>query len=524
MSNYFDRVEQELREAVRRRAHVPWHVRLRPPVSRPVVVVVACLVAAGSALAATGVFRTGAPVGADVTAVPDAREGVVIPRSVHLLSLRVPDPNGGPPWGLRVARTTRGLMCAQFGRVVSGRLGVLGQDGVFADDGAFHPLSADYLNGIGCGTEDAYGHAFVNEQMYALAASALIGERQHASGGCYTAAPAPRACPPGDLRDVLFGLLGPDAVSVTHVDTAGGSATIATAGGDGAYLVVLPHTTTPCAPPRPSCRIGQGGVTVGPELEASEVIRAVSYRDGRSCRLLTPVEVAHLQAAEDARFRAALRARYPKIYRAIYRSDPHLLGSLGALTSRERAAYEALRSPYLRAANGKTCPSVGYMAKPVAHFTPAQIASPIRVRAVPARFYCEKPELTVPCNTRVPRGYRRLDISARRPQLLLLIEFTARAAVTNFDSHYEINMSTPDDRGNPACPAPGGGSFGPTQVNLRAGQRVRYSMFVNPRCRGVSHIRVGFVTVVGPSGSMPVPGLPGQSAEIPVGHLDFTIP
>jgi hypothetical protein len=108
--------------------------------------------------------------------------------------------------------------------------------------------------------------------------------------------------------------------------------------------------------------------------------------------------------------------------------------------------------------------------------------------------------------------------------MLIVIEFTARAAVTNFDSHYEINRSNPSDPRKPKCLAAGGESFGPTQVNLRAGQRVRYTDFVNPDCPGNAHITVGFVTVNGPSGSMPVPGLPGQSAEIPVGQTDFKIP
>ena len=82
MSDYFDRVEQGLREAVRRGAHLPWYARLRPRLSRPVVVAAACLLVTGSALAATGVFRTGAPVGAEVPANPTANEGAVLPASI----------------------------------------------------------------------------------------------------------------------------------------------------------------------------------------------------------------------------------------------------------------------------------------------------------------------------------------------------------------------------------------------------------------------------------------------------------
>jgi hypothetical protein len=110
------------------------------------------------------------------------------------------------------------------------------------------------------------------------------------------------------------------------------------------------------------------------------------------------------------------------------------------------------------------------------------------------------------------------------PADLLVVEFTARVAVTNFDSHFEINTTDPISRVKPRCTESGGGSFGPTNTNLRAGQRVRYVTFFNPQCPGVSHITVGLVTVNGPSGSMPVPGLPGQSPEIPVGHTSIKLP
>jgi hypothetical protein len=41
---------------------------------------------------------------------------------------------------------------------------------------------------------------------------------------------------------------------------------------------------------------------------------------------------------------------------------------------------------------------------------------------------------------------------------------------------------------------------------------------------GKAHITVGYVTVNGPSGSAPVPGLPGQSVEIPLRQTDFKVP
>jgi hypothetical protein len=43
--------------------------------------------------------------------------------------VRTADPRGGPPWGIRVYRSSRGYYCAQYGRVVDGRLVRIGRDG-----------------------------------------------------------------------------------------------------------------------------------------------------------------------------------------------------------------------------------------------------------------------------------------------------------------------------------------------------------------------------------------------------------
>ena len=388
MSDYFERVEQGMREAVRCGTHVPWYLRLRPRPSRPVVVVLACLIATGSALAATGVLRTGEPVGATVGAIPNAAEGVTVPGSVHLLGLRVADPGGGPPWGLRVLRTTRGLMCVQVGRVLDGRIGVLGQDGAFENDGAFHPLSVNFLDGSGCGTEDARGDAFVNEQLHGTPASALSADRQHVSGGCYAANSSSRSCPPSDLRDVYFGLLGPDAVSITHLTPTGGVATTPTAGRDGAYLIVLPHTAMRCGSYQLFCARNQRYSTGGPELQPSEAIHAVNYRGAPSCELRTPAELAYSQGLNSAKFRAALRASSPAIYRVLYRDERYVRGSMGALTPSEIHTFDTLRAPYVRALL-RRCPAVGYVAAPAPQLTPAASSS-VSVHAEPARLLLRK--------------------------------------------------------------------------------------------------------------------------------------
>ena len=78
-------------------------------------------------------------------ATPNAGIGVPAPGGSRLLALRTADPQGGPPWGMRLVHTTRGEICVQIGRLADGQLGQLGIDGAFHDDGRFHPLAPDIL-------------------------------------------------------------------------------------------------------------------------------------------------------------------------------------------------------------------------------------------------------------------------------------------------------------------------------------------------------------------------------------------
>jgi hypothetical protein len=401
----------------------------------------------------------------EVGATATAYEGSVIPSSVHLLSLRVRDPEGGPAWGLRLLRTTRGLLCLQPGRVVDGRLGVLGEDGAFADDGAFHPYSTGFLGSRGCGTLDGGGDAFLNEQLHGIPASGLLDDRRYTAGGCYGAAAKEASCPATDLRTVYFGLLGPDAVSITHRTPKGAIESNATVAPYGAYLVVLPYSGARTCDGL-FCSRGRFS-TGGPELRPDQVIAEAHYSDAPPCR-----------APSSARL------------------------SL------------------------KGCPVVGYVAAAGSRATPtpAELAAPVTARVVSARHYCEHEASIVACDHGVPRGYRRIAMLGP-PEVLVVVHFDARRAVTSFDSHYEIETARPGGASTrllaPLC---AGGTFGPTQTDLRAGQDVRYTMFADARCRGTERIEVGYVQVDGPSGSMPVPGLPGQSAAIPVGQTSVAIP
>lgn len=135
---------------------------------------VGALLVAATAMAASGLL-TGEPVRnpPGVTFKADEGLGKPVPDQTNLLDLRVPDPAGGPPWGMRTVRTTRGLGCVQIGRVVEGKLGVLGQNGAFGDDGRFHELPADGLTEAYCEQPDGAGNVFIAISYQGMPASAL---------------------------------------------------------------------------------------------------------------------------------------------------------------------------------------------------------------------------------------------------------------------------------------------------------------------------------------------------------------
>jgi hypothetical protein len=520
MTDYFDHVERSLRQAVRERKHLPWHARLLTRRSRPAMLVAVVLLGGGTALAATGVLRTGASVSSEVQPTPFAAEGTVIASSVHVLPIRVADPEGGPPWGLRAARTSRGLLCIQVGRVVAGRVGVLGEDGAFRDDGAFHPFSMGYISGLGCATEDGRGDAFINYELHGIPASGLLDNRRDVSGGCYSASTRPRTCPPSELREVYFGMLGPDATTITAQTAHGGTTVVPTDAPYGAYLVVLPHTEHRCRPGMLFC--SPGGYTFSPTLPINEAITAVGYRNAPPCRLPDPEEILQRRHRDELRLREKLRITRPDIYARIYRNGRPFPSGIGALSPHQIAQLETLRVPIRF--REPSCPAVGFVARgPQSELTTSQLASPVTAHLVRARRYCERSETLISCGHSVPRGYKPVATGGP-PEVLLVVNFTARQAVTSFDSHYEIETSVPQDPRHPGFQEGCGGTFGPTQTNLRAGQNVNYRTFLNARCHGITHVTVAYVTVNGPSGAMPVPGLAGQSAPIPVGKTTITLP
>jgi hypothetical protein len=234
MSDYFAQVEQELRAAAVRRAHMPWYRRLlaSSPAGPRVAVIAIGFVFATTAitLAGTGVILTGSPVQETATPSPTVGDGIPVTGATRLLSLRAPDPAGGLPWGMRVLHTTRGLVCVQ-----NGQLGQLGTDGAFHDDGRFHPLPAaalpDVIGGPG-------GFSYENcASPHATYSGDAVGLMLSAASN-----PPAGAAPLADRREISFGLLGVHARTITYRE-GGETVTHPVLPGLGAYLIVQRYTS-----------------------------------------------------------------------------------------------------------------------------------------------------------------------------------------------------------------------------------------------------------------------------------------
>jgi hypothetical protein len=212
---------------------------------------------------------------------PRAELGALTPGTVRLLPVSTPDPDGGPPWGLRVLSTTRGVGCIQVGRLLDGKLGALGQDGAFGDDGRFHELPVNSsFDQFSCAALDGKGRIFNNVTQGDLAASAVWFGGPHACVPAGTTAAAnpgkAKLCPQGDERNVYYGLLGPEATSITSV-LEGKRRTVPTIGADGAYLLVT-H-----APRHQLFDFPQAGTADVVPVDGP--ITEIHYRGGATCHL-----------------------------------------------------------------------------------------------------------------------------------------------------------------------------------------------------------------------------------------------
>jgi len=368
------------------------------------------------------------------------------------------------------------MTCFQVGREQSGRIGAVGAYGSFGDDGRFHPFT---LSDVGFGTcvpDDAHQHAFDNV-AYANAPASASGEpcQTFARGfpphlparlkARLTAQSHAADCEPRNQRLVAFGLLGPDATSVTY-RTAYGTATTQTHGPDGAYLIVEPVNPAICGT---QCGYSGGGAGTAMSLPVG-LIATITYRDAPACH------------------------------------GPPLTNNRPTLQRFDH------------------CHDVGYVAPDHAKVTEADVASPVHVQPMPARYYCiqegiyQPNVLRIPCNGRVPDGYVR--IAGGASQLMVYISWTARQPVTNVNqSTYSIQITNPR-----RCGAGGQGDGG-TQTLIRAGTRITRDVEVSRRCAGTYRGTVVYEPSLGPAGQggagPPQPGAPGTYL---VGRFSIVVP
>src|SRR3984957_12733008 len=296
-------LERDLREAANRRhvsgaeaggggTHARLGVRARMRGLRLPLIVFGCLLASATiALAAGGVILTGAPVSPEEKLDPNVGEGVPARGASQLLALGVPAPEGGLPWGMRVVHTTRGEVCVQIGRVENGQLGELGIDGVFHDDGRFHPLPADVLpetSRVGGKVNDEDATEAVSCHF---AGQVVVGGHIGVDRSAGAADGGERKRPLGELRNIYYGMLGAPAVSVSY-KTGKIGRTLAVLQPFGAYLIVRRAA--------PKELEGSGRESLGSEgdLPASAPLTAITYRlGGKLCQrgpVLPPGGVEHL--------------------------------------------------------------------------------------------------------------------------------------------------------------------------------------------------------------------------------------
>jgi hypothetical protein len=401
---------------------------------------------------------------------------------------RATDPAGGLPWGIRIVRTS-GWTCLQLGRLRGDQLGVIDEDGSFGNTGRFHPFGPSTTNQARCAPDDRDGHAFMTIELGSEAASGAGGGYQGVSG-CRPASevarmrqvlarirrlrgrpivlPTPTVCPPGDLRFIQYGLLGPDATSVIYTYDRRPEVE-PTHGVDGAYLVVGPATPRFCAQlPRYSfC----GSTGDAPNSIFGGMILSARYRSGRTCQP------------------AGLDTRLPAMV--------------------------------------VQCPRVGYIA-PRPTVRDSLLTAPVSVRVVPARRYCWKPESRpvygfgtaaasdlgnyLPCNGALPARDEHPGLVEHG--LLVVFSWTARQPVTSANTEYEYFL------GSGSC----GGEGGSTSGRITAGERLTRGIVVQSGCRGRVTGAVGYEPDLGPGGGGFAGADPGHDGSLLVGSFTITIP
>jgi hypothetical protein len=208
---------------------------------RPAIVLAAALVlASGTAVAATQLFGPPVRAGLVLTGAPKPGQALLLP-------LRVADPAGGFPWGVRIytrrlASGAGGLSCLQVGRVLDGELGVIGEDGAFGDDGLFHALPIEPLRGCAEAGAASWYPEYVLASAYTgsgTCAAPLAGLESPSSPTRELTRGA-RACPTSDLRLVVYGIANRQAKTVRLAGSFGVDTQRLVPADQGAFIFVLP--------------------------------------------------------------------------------------------------------------------------------------------------------------------------------------------------------------------------------------------------------------------------------------------
>ena len=173
-----------------------------------------------------------------------------------------------------------------------------------------------------------------------------------------------------------------------------------------------------------------------------------------------------------------------------------------------------------RASLFSSCPPVGFVAPRRTVPSARRLASPISVRKLAARSYCDQRtgNAIVPCEGAPPPGFQRIAHEGE-PVVLVRVSFVSHVAIKSSASYYNLEF---EFSRSPSCKE--GGMGGPTDYDIRAGQRVRFDTLIPKSCVGAVHGKIAYVPTSGPASSMPIVGLPGQSRSIPVGRFSFRVP
>jgi hypothetical protein len=487
----------------------------------------------------------------------------VIP-GTRMLPIQVADPDGGPPWGLRLVKTTRGDTCIQVGRVEDGELGSLGIDYSWGNDHKFHPISPN--DGVAdiCGATDGAGQGFVSSTEHGWPASAFTPS-DYGSGTafsyCQSASPVaemkarlnqfPKGsksralfeqilkrqeaavarskiheCPAGSLRMIFVGLLGPDAKSIVYTSPSGAARTEDTVGGVGAYLIVFKQTAANCDDYSKTLIGGSNGCgdnygsTDYPALRGPNAVTSVTYSSGKTCSdepspsFAAAYEKFAAQSRKDRNETAKqARARFAKFLAAHH------------LTA--RSWFQALMPQ---------CAPVGWVAAKENHVTAAEVASPLKVTISEGRRFCSKgpwsalsvQDNTITCDRRIPHGYTSYwesSLGANGPLFALIrVSFTAREPVATSNSFYQWFIKAPGNNG-------GGGNR--TQANVRRGETVTFTMSepipgtgpdAGPAVRGIYHGTISFEPNVGQAGPQTGGDDPGHDGSLTVGTFSLRLP